>query len=327
MEGSSDGPRRDGATLVACAGMSGARAPIPPVDLAARVGPGESEDPIEAYLLEGAAVRERIERLLPKDWSWAGKRVLDFGCGSARVLRQFLREAEQAEFWGCDIDAPSIAWVQANLSPPLRVFDNAFAPPLPLNEGYFDLVYATSVFTHIGDLWSDWLLELHRILAPGGRLISSFLGEGMWEALIGEAYREEAVGMTVRRHWTEQDAWVFHSEWWLREHWGRLFDVDAVAPPPRSDLGTRQVTHSYIALTKRDVAITKDELERCDASEPRELAALQTNVRLLRQELDAVVDEQAGQPLTRSAALRRVVLASPLAGPARSVWRRMRVFR
>ena len=186
--------------------MSGARAPIPPVGLAVRVGPGESEDPIEAYLREGAAVRERIERLLPEDWSWAGKRVLDFGCGSARVLRQFLREAEQAEFWGCDIDAPSVAWVQANLSPPLRVFDNAFAPPLALNEGYFDLVYASSVFTHIGDLWSDWLLELHRILAPGGRLISSFLGEGMWEALIGEAYREEAVGMTVRRHWTEQDA-------------------------------------------------------------------------------------------------------------------------
>ena len=168
MERSSDGPRCDGATLVACAGMSGARAPIPPVGLAARVGPGESEDPIEAYLREGAAVRERIERLLPRDWSWAGKRVLDFGCGSARVLRQFLREAEQAEFWGSDIDAPSIAWVQANLSPPLRVFDNAFAPPLPLNDGYFDLVYATSVFTHIGDLWSDWLLELHRILAPGG---------------------------------------------------------------------------------------------------------------------------------------------------------------
>ena len=167
------------------------------------------------------------------------------------MLRQFLREAEQAEFWGCDIDAPSIAWVQANLSPPLRVFDNAFAPPLPLNEGYFDLVYATSVFTHIGDLWSDWLLELHRILAPGGRLISSFLGEGMWEALIGEAYREEAVGMTVRRHWTAQDAWVFHSEWWLREHWGRLFDVDAVAPSaadrPGNSAGDAQLYRAHQA--------------------------------------------------------------------------------
>ena len=215
--------------------MSAAQAPVPPVALAARVGPGESDDPIEAYLREGAAVRGRIERLLPTDWSWGGKRVLDFGCGSARVLRQFLREAEQAEFWGCDIDAPSIAWVEANLSPPLRVVHNGFAPPLPLETGAFDLVYATSVFTHIGDLWSDWLVEMHRILAPGGRLISSFLGEGMWEGMIGEPYPEDAVGMTVRRHWTAPDATVFQSEWWLREQWGLPFDVEGVGRPPRAD--------------------------------------------------------------------------------------------
>ena len=110
------------------------------------------------------------------------------------MLRQFLDEAEQAQFWGCDIDAPSIAWVEANLSPPCGSFHNRFTPPLPLEAGSLDLVYATSVFTHIDELWSDWLLELHRILAPGGRLISSFLGEGMWEALIGEPYREELVG-------------------------------------------------------------------------------------------------------------------------------------
>jgi hypothetical protein len=135
--------------------------------------------------------------------------------------------------------------------------------------------------------------------------------------------------MTVRRHWTAQDAWVFHSEWWLREHWGRLFDVDAVARPPRTELGTPQVTHSYLALTKRDVAITKDELVRCEPSEPRELAALETNVRLLRQELDEVVRErgEARQPLTISAALRNAVLTSTIGPVARSVWRRMRAFR
>jgi SAM-dependent methyltransferase len=292
------------------------QAPIPPVELAARVGPGESDDPIKAYLREGAAVRQRIERLLPADWSWPGKRVLDFGCGSARVLRQFLPEAEDAEFWGCDVDEASIAWIEANLRPPLHAFRNDLTPPLALDDASFDLVFATSVFTHIGDLWSDWLLEIGRILAPGGRFVASFLGAGMWEALIGEPYDEDAVGMTVRRHWTAQDAWVFHSEWWLREHWGRLFDVDAVARPPHG-----QVTHSYIALTKRDVEITKRELERIDPAEPRELAALQTNVRLLRQELESAVQ---GQPLTLSSALREAVRASPLARPARSLRRALR---
>jgi SAM-dependent methyltransferase len=291
-------------------------APIPPVALATRVGPGESDDPIEAYLREGAAVCERIERLLPADWNWPGKRVLDFGCGSARVLRQFLPEAEQAEFSGCDVDGASIAWIEANLSPPLHAFRNEPAPPLALDDASLDLVYATSVFTHIGDLWSDWLLEMHRILAPGGRFVASFLGAGMWEALIGEPYDEDAVGMTVRRHWTAQDAWVFHSEWWLREHWGRLFDVDTVARPPHG-----QITHSYIALTKRDARITNAELEQCDPAEPRELAALQTNLRLLRQELDAAI---ASEPLTVSQALRQAVRASPLAGPARTLKRALR---
>ena len=305
------------------AGVLTADAPIPPVGLAARVGPGESTDPIEAYLREGAAVRERIERLLPADWDWSGATVLDFGCGAARVLRQFLPEAEHGAFWGCDIDAPSIAWVEANLSPPLRVFRNAPTPPLPLDDAAFDLVYATSVFTHLSDTWSDWLLELHRILAPGGRLIASFLGEGMWEALVGEPYREDAVGMTVRRHWTAEDAWVFHSEWWLREHWGRLFDVTAVARPPRTDAGSPQVTHSYVALTRRDVTLTRAELEHCRGAEPRELAALQTEVRLLRQELGAVAAQADAPAPTLTAALRHALLASPLGPPARSARRRL----
>jgi SAM-dependent methyltransferase len=304
--------------------MSAAQPPLPPVALAARVGPGEGADPIAAYLSEGAAVRERIERLLPADWSWPGKRVLDFGCGAARVLRQFLAEAERADFRGCDIDGASVAWVEQNLCPPLQVFRNQPAPPLPLEAESLDLVYATSVFTHIGELWSDWLLELHRALAPGGRLIASFLGEGMWEALVGEPYREDAVGMTVRRYWTAQDAWVFHSEWWLREHWGRLFGVDAVARPPRTAVDTPEVTHSYIALTKRSVALSKAEVEWCDPAESRELAALQTNLRLLRGEFDAMLREHADQPLTTRAALRRAALASPLGRPARALRRRMR---
>ena len=78
---------------------------------------------------------------------------------------------------------------------------------------------------------------------------------------------------------------MFHSEWWLREHWGRLFDVTAVARPPRTAGGDAQVTHSYIALTRREQRPTREELEYCSPSEPRELAALQTEVRLLRLEL------------------------------------------
>ena len=190
-------------------------------------GRGKATIPIEAYLREGAAVRGRIERLLPTDWSWGGKRVLDFGCGSARVLRQFLREAEQAEFWGCDIDAPSIAWVEANLSPRCGS-STARHRRCRSTTGAFDLVYATCVFAHIGDRWSDGWWSCTGFSRPGSGSSRAFSARGYGKAMIGEPYAEEAVGMTVRRHWTAQDATVFHSSGGSAST-GRAFDVDAVA--------------------------------------------------------------------------------------------------
>jgi ubiquinone/menaquinone biosynthesis C-methylase UbiE len=43
-------------------------------------------------------------------------------------------------------------------------------PHVPYEDNYFDLIYAGSVFTHIADLADAWLLELKRILRPGGML-------------------------------------------------------------------------------------------------------------------------------------------------------------
>lgn len=259
--------------------------PLPPADLAARVGTVDGEEPLEFYLQEGARLRALIHELLPDDWSWEDKRVLDFGCGSARVLRHFGVEACRGSFWGCDIDRASIDWAKAELTPPFQFFQNGIAPPLPQAAGSFDLIWAMSVFTHISDLWSDWLGEVHRLLAPEGVLIASFLGEGMWGPLVGEPYREDEVGMSVLRHWTGPEAWVFHSEWWLREHWGRAFDVLEVKRPPRTQDGSAQITHSYIALQKRDLEISKSEFELIASDEPRELAGLQTSLRLARNEL------------------------------------------
>ncbi len=266
-------------------------------------------------------MRARIERLLPPGWAYDGKRVLDFGCGSARVLRQFLDEAERGEFWGCDIDGPSIDWVKTNLSPPLHCFQNDPAPPLPLDGGSFDLIWAMSVFTHITDLWSDWLLEMHRILAPGGVLLASFLGEGVWEPTVRLPYREDEVGMAVVGHWMGAGAQVFHSEWWLREHWGRAFDVVEVSRPPRSADGSPEIAHSYIVLSMRPVEIGKDELERCDPDEPRELAGLKTSLRLTRLETHIFAEQSFGPARSR---LREAVLGSPLAGPARKLRKRLR---
>jgi SAM-dependent methyltransferase len=260
--------------------------PLPPAGLAARVGVPADTDPLRFYLDEGRRLRGVIEGLLPDDWRWADKRVLDFGCGAGRVLRQFAAEATEGQFWGSDIDAPSIDWAATHLSPPFRFLRNELTPPVALDTESLDLIWAMSVFTHITEAWAEWLVELHRLLAPGGFLVASFLGEGIWEALIGSAYREDQVGMAVSRKWDGPAAWVFHSEWWLREHWGRGFEVHRVQRPHMGSDGQPDVTHSYIALRKREVELSVDVLQRIDPEEPRELGGLQTSLELAYRDVE-----------------------------------------
>ena len=255
----------------------------------------------------GKAIRDAVVSELPADWTWEGKRVLDFGCGAGRTLRHFLAEAAEAEFWGCDIDTPSIEWVNANLNPPVRAFVNSELPPLPQPDGSFDLIYAFSVFTHITDAWSAWLLELRRLLAPDGLLVASFLGEGLSELIAGEPWEEERIGMNVlkaHQGWAAGGPMVLMSPWWIREHWGRAFEIVALFDDGVSE------THGMVVARPRPVAPTRAELERIDPDEPREIIALRHNIGQLQRESAATHAEIARIVGSRSwqltAPLRRV---------------------
>lgn len=149
--------------------------PLPSPELARRVGVLDQADPLPSFDEIGRGTKEMLVRVQPDGWFENGKRILDFGCGPGKALRHFLPEAERCEFYGCDIHEPSIRWLAENFSPPLEVFVCSEAPPLPQPDEHFDLIWAMSVFTHLTDYWSDWLLELHRLLRPDGRLIATFL--------------------------------------------------------------------------------------------------------------------------------------------------------
>jgi SAM-dependent methyltransferase len=261
--------------------------PLPPVDLAVRVGVEDRADPLASFVEIGRRNREIIVSLLPEGWTFSGKRVLDFGCGPGKVLRHFLSEALEGEFYGCDIHGPSIAWAEEHLSPPFRVFVNDPLPPLPLPDGHLDLVWAVSVFTHIVDGWSEWLVELHRVLAEGGLLIASFLCQGLSEDLAHEPWVEERVGMNVLnygRDWDLGGPTVFLSPWWIRSHWGRAFEILGI-----HDVGTRG-SHGLIVARKRPVAqpLTSAQLEQPDSHEPRELLALRHQVEQLLREVESL---------------------------------------
>src|SRR5215211_2496849 len=142
---------------------------IPPLDLWQHAYLGDNP---EAYLVAGKKyVRKMVDILETSGVSLGpGKRVLDFGCGDGMMLRQLRKIAESGEAWGVDINGSQMMWCQRHLSPPFKFATTTSFPHLPFEDGYFDLIYSFSVFTHICDLAEAWLLELKRILKRGGVL-------------------------------------------------------------------------------------------------------------------------------------------------------------
>ncbi len=292
------------------------RAPFPPLELATRVGALDTvPNPWPWYEEIGARSRRDILAALGSDWSFDGKAVLDFGCGAGRTLRHFLGEADAAEFWGCDIDELSIAWLEANLSPPLHVFVNPDEPPISAPAGKFDLIYAVSVFTHLTGSWSRWLLELHRLLAPGGLLLATFMGRSICEAVTGESWVEGGYGMNVLRDgedWALGGPMVLHDPWWIRAHWGRAFEI--VSLTDHGFAADGPVSQGAVLMRRRDAVLTPAELEALEPGEPREASALAHAVKQLlaeTRELRRLRDHLQSQLAEASAAAPREPIADP----------------
>ena len=249
-------------------------APLPPEDLVFRV----SLNDLDSFERVGQTSRRAIFDALGDDWSWQGKRVLDFGCGVGRLLRQLTDEAEVAEIEGCDMHQESIAWCMENLDPPFRFFVNDASPPLPgVPDETYDLIIAISVFTHLAEDWSGWLAELQRVTRPGGLLVATFHGPGMeksHEAQSGVPYIEQETGMLSLPTGEEGTfASVFHSRWWLEEHWGRAFEPVSIEPDGFT--GESGTGHGLFVGRRREDLVDAKVIATPQSDDPRELVALQ----------------------------------------------------
>ncbi len=318
--------------------------PVPPPELRERVGTIEGTK--DEFELEGRMCHESIMASLPAGFSFDDKRVLDFGCGAGRTLRQFLDVADRNEIWGCDVHEPSIAWLREHLCPPLHAFVNDLEPPLLLDDSSFDLVYGLSVFTHLADDWSAWLVELHRLLRAGGIAVITFLNEPMWNDLAGKpffqdelkrAWDEDATGMLVTNYGLPQDdigPVVYHSEWWLREHWGRAFDILRLRRWGFAQEPGLRAGHGWVTMRKRDVAVDRAALEVPGPSGARELRAVQTNLAYVHREMAAwrrlasaaggAYEAAQARADELAARLAQVDVPTPVPPPPPRRWRRAR---
>jgi SAM-dependent methyltransferase len=104
-------------------------------------------------------------------------RVLDWGCGCGRLTPHLLACLPSVALYGTDIDREAVEWC-ASQFPQADFRVSQTRPPLPYADRFFDLILATSVFTHLTrDYQRIWLTELARILAPGGLLLATTHGE------------------------------------------------------------------------------------------------------------------------------------------------------
>jgi ubiquinone/menaquinone biosynthesis C-methylase UbiE len=226
-----------------------AELPIPPLDLWIH----RYLDSPKAYVTLGKQyVKKMLDILETSGFSVEpGKRVLDFGCGDAMMVRHFSEIAESGEVWGVDINGTLMIWCQQHLSPPFKFATTTSFPYLPFEDGYFDLIYSFSVFTHICDLAEAWLLELRRILRRGGFLYLTVhdnhtievldkdreagLFPQLYDAEKSLSFRDSDFAMfTINRvpggglEFESRQAQVFYDIGYLCEHWGNYLKVISI---------------------------------------------------------------------------------------------------
>jgi SAM-dependent methyltransferase len=162
--------------------------------------------------------------------------VLDFGCGSGRVLRHWHR-SDGLRLQGSDYNPRLIAWCKRNY--PFADFRiNELNGPAPYPDESFDLIYAWSVFTHLTEELGDyWVAELARVLRPHGVLYATFHGEfyASWLSHIElDSFRDGNV-VVHRGHGSGTNKCAaFHAPAAIRRKFGALFDVTDFCPgmPP-----------------------------------------------------------------------------------------------
>jgi ubiquinone/menaquinone biosynthesis C-methylase UbiE len=225
---------------------TGCSLPIPPPKLWWRYANTE-----EQYLQWGETVVDRMKAILHATGFSLGEgsTVLDFGCASGIMIRWLRDVAETGAVWGVDISAEHMWWCEQHLSPPFKFATTTTFPHLPFEDRAFDLIYAGSVFTHIADLAESWLLELKRILRPGGKLYLTVLDKHSIDLLLDPEYSQrmgQARMTQLLRQMEEQlhfktadfavltidrtEAIVYYDIDFLRRHWGNYLRVLSVTP-------------------------------------------------------------------------------------------------
>lgn len=163
--------------------------PVPPLELQKLVGSNTQES---FHSVGHDFVRSFREKKLIKEHY----KVLEPGCGCARIARELLHELNAeagGEFHGFDVHKPCIDWASENITsgyPNFHfthtdVYNHLYNPDgkiknvtdivLPYKENFFDFIYTASFFTHLSREHLEFYLKaIHKLCKKGGNVFSTF---------------------------------------------------------------------------------------------------------------------------------------------------------
>src|SRR5688572_24443667 len=91
--------------------------------------------------------------------------------------------------------------------------------------------------------------------------------------------------LQAHQNWDAGGPSVLLAPWWIREHWGRAFEIAAIHE------GAVEGAHGLIVARPRPHRCSKDDLLRVDPADDREVRALQHNLAQVQREAAATAAE------------------------------------
>jgi SAM-dependent methyltransferase len=178
--------------------------------------------------------------------------VLDFGCGSGRVLRNW-KDLEGIGLAGVDYNPYLVEWSSRSL--PFATFRrNVAGEPIAFEDASFDLAYSYSVFTHL-DVASQefWMRELTRILRPGGYLLLTVHGTAYLDGLASEDRALFDAGEVLVKEGAYSGSsacYVFHPRRYVQDVLAPDLELVDFVPGGPEEPGSMQLMQDAILLRK-----------------------------------------------------------------------------
>ncbi|MCC6213315.1 MAG: class I SAM-dependent methyltransferase [Polyangiaceae bacterium] len=140
----------------------------------------------------------------------SGSRVLEVGCGRGKGVRLLLESLGAARVDAFDLDPAMVELARAELAgfgDRSRVWQGSVTA-IDAPDAAYDAVFDFGILHHV-PRWRDGLAEIHRVLAPGGRLfaeeaLAEFILHPLWRRVLDHPLEDRFDRATFERALVER---------------------------------------------------------------------------------------------------------------------------